>query len=118
MDRSWFRIVLTWVVLVPDLVLSYYALKNPFNNLEMTSLALNFVTTTVLFYVYMDIGTPAEAAGEESGPPRHEEVAPTSNKLAFSSLIEDMLVWTGLYFLLYNIVPATLFLHNIIAKNL
>ncbi|MFA6988598.1 MAG: hypothetical protein WC197_00880 [Candidatus Gastranaerophilaceae bacterium] len=120
MDKSWFRIILTWVVIVPDLILSYHALRNPFANVEMTSLALNFIATTVLFYVYMDLGpTPEPTEGEEgaSSSRQEEQLQPKEGcKLAFTSLIEDILVWTGLFFILYNIVPVTLYLHNIISK--
>jgi hypothetical protein len=120
MDKSWFRIILTWVVIVPDLILSYHSLRNPFVNIEIASLALNFVATTVLFYVYMDLGPAPEAEGDEdTSHSKHEEEQTQPSgccKLAFSSLIEDMLVWTGLFFILYNIVPITLYLHNIISK--
>lgn len=123
MDKfsNWFRVILTWIVLIPDLVLSYLYLRDPSHTLEILSLLLNLFSTTVLFYIYMDIykanidetteeGSKATAAKPDS--------TPTLYKLAFGSLIEDMCVWLGLFFLLYNIVPLTLFVHNIISKNI
>ena len=122
---GWFRIILTWVVIIPDLIVSYVALRNPFYTTEMMSLALNFVAATVLFYIYIDMNVESEEEGDEEEPSRRREEEPSSDKktcalykLAFGSLIEDMLVWAGLFCLLYNIVPVTLFIHNIIGKAL
>ncbi len=124
MDKrsGWFRIILTWVVIVPDLILSYISLRNPFFTTEMMALALNFVAATVLFYIYVDMfvaSNDEEYEEGEAGKSRMEEPeAPKWGlyRLTFGSLIEDMLVWSGLFFLLYNIVPVSLYVHNIIGK--
>ena len=123
MDKfsSWFRVVLTWVVIIPDLILSYLYLRDPSHGLEILSLLLNLFSTTVLFYIYMDIyKANTDETTEESNKSASPKVdqLPGLYKLAFGSLIEDMCVWLGLFFLLYNIVPVTLFIHNLISKNL
>ncbi|MDD3149741.1 MAG: hypothetical protein PHV68_02810 [Candidatus Gastranaerophilales bacterium] len=122
---SWFRVILTWVVIIPNLVLSYCALRTPYMELEMASLGLNFLATTVLFYIYMDINIQGK---DEEGI--EGAVAPTHSmdddakgelplyKMVFGSLIEDMGVWLCLFFILYNIVPLTLFVHSWVGKNI
>lgn len=121
---GWFRVILTWVVIVPDLILSYHALRNPYLSVEGTSLALNFVATTVLFYIYIDLGKGGEEYVEEEGETTKKETEEVKAPLhplytlGFGSLIEDMLVWLGLYFLLYNIVPVTLYVHNLIGTKI
>lgn len=121
---GWFRIILTWVVIIPDLVVSYVALRNPFYTMEMMSLALNFVAATVIFYIYIDMSAVSEPVEEAADSRSKSEDAGSDKKsfglykMAFGSLIEDMLVWAGLFCLLYNIVPVTLYLHNIIGKAL
>ena len=121
---SWFRVVLTWVVILPDIFLSYIYLRNPIPYYEALSLILNVFATTVLFYIYMDINKESKKCdidGEE-GKSKTDTEAKTPDifiyKLVFGSLIEDMLVWFGLFFLLYNIVPVTLYVHNLVLKNL
>ncbi len=121
---SWLRIILTWVVITPNLFLSYYYLRYPSFNTEIASLGLNFIATTVLFYIYLDIFSANTSSGEEGeGSQTKNDQSTEKNgiwlyKLTFGSLIEDMIVWLGLFFLLYNIVPVTLYVHNFVAKNL
>lgn len=115
-----FRMIITWVVIIPNLIVSYHALRNPFMSLEMLSLGLNFIATTALFYIYATITTVEDENKEAGATPinKPDENALGLYKLAFGSLIEDMLVWMGLFFLLYNIVPATLYVHNMVGKNI
>jgi len=120
---EWFRVLLTWIVIVPDLMVSYSLLRNPSYNLEIISLILNFIATTIIFYIYMDIyksNNPIESSDSErskSGTTQTSSNVGLYN-LAFGSLIEDMGVWLGLFFLLYNIIPVSLYLHNVISKSL
>lgn len=60
------------------------------------------------------------AEGEEKAkePAKTEGSRLAFYKLTFGPLIEDMLVWLGLFFLLYNILPITLYVHNTILKGL
>lgn len=118
--RSWTRIILTWVVIIPDLLLSYVYLRYPSYNLEISSLTLNFIAATVIFYVYMDIskdGFGDEGEGEKAASSQQGSISPLYN-LTFGSLIEDFLVWLGLFLLLYNIVPVTLYIHNLVGRSL
>lgn len=121
---SWFRVIITWIVILPDICLSYIYLRNPVPSFEVMSLALNFFAATVLFYIYMDINKESKkcAIDGEEGKSKTDTESPASDltlyKLVFGSLIEDMLVWFGLFFLLYNIVPITLYVHNLVLKNL
>lgn len=120
---SWFRVIITWVVITPDIFISYIYLRNPQPSYEVLSLVLNFLATTVLFYIYMDINKEGKKSAEgEEGKSKTDTEAVTSEpllyKLVFGSLVEDMLVWFGLFFLLYNIVPVTLYVHNLVLQNL
>lgn len=128
MDKlsSFLRMSLTWIVIIPNLIVSYLYLKNPSFSLEMYSLGLNFVCATVLFYIYLDIyktNENNENVNEEEDTrtkdkKESEPKSPLLYRLVFGSLIEDMLVWLGLFFIFYNIVPVTLYVHNWIGKNL
>jgi len=115
--NSWVCVLSTWVFLTADLLLSYMYLRDPNLRLEMISLAVNFVATTVIFYIYMNI---AQSAPDEEGtaPKISEEKSLSLYQLNFGALIEDMGVWLFLFFLLYNIVPLTLFVHTWVTRNL
>lgn len=120
---SWARVLITWVVLTSDLFLSYFYLRNPSIRLEILSLALNFVATTAIYYIYMNIGQDGKGEETEEGggsreSSKEEEATASLYKLNFGSLIEDMGIWLTLFFLLYNIVPLSLFVHNMVIKNL
>jgi|GEM_PF-3168921 len=121
---SWARVLITWVVLTSDLLLSYLYLRNPCAKLEMLSLSLNFVATTSIYYIYMniaqDVQEDAEDEEEESRNVSSEEKEkPVSfYRLNFGPLIEDMGVWLILFFLLYNVIPVTLYVHSWAAKNI
>jgi len=115
--NSWVSVLSTWVFLSADLVLSYLYLRDPNVRFEMLSLGMNFVTTTVIYYIYMNIahgGDEEEGGTSSSG----EEGSAALYKLNFGALIEDMGVWLCLFFLLYNIVPLSLFVHTWVTKSL
>lgn len=119
---GWIRILITWIVITSDLLLSYLYLRNPNERLEILSLVMNFVATTAIFYIYMNLimdATQGESE-EETRTVEHEENKGSIflYKLNFGSLIEDMGVWLVFFFMLYNIVPVTLFIHSIISKNI
>ena len=121
---SWFRVVITWIVILPDIFLSYAYLRNPQPSFEVLSLALNFFATTVLFYIYIDINKESQKVPSDDENKAKADFGNSGGsefflyKLVFGSLIEDMLVWFGLFFMLYNIIPITLFVHNMVLKNL
>jgi amino acid transporter len=124
MDKSsnLFRIALIWVAIVPDLILSYYSLRNPFLYVEIVSLILNFIAATILFYIYIEMGQGIvpDSGQEAEKPAANPESIPKAGLygLVFGSLIEDILVWSGLFFVLYNIVPVTLWIHRLISINI
>jgi hypothetical protein len=114
--NSWISVLSTWIFLTADLVLSYMYLRDPNLRLEMISLGVNFVTTTIIYYIYMNIAQGG--AEEEEAPKTEEEKTSGLYQLNFGPLIEDMGVWLFLFFLLYNIVPLTLFVHTWVTRNL
>ena len=121
---SWFRVVLTWIVIIPDIFVSYIYLRNPTPSLEIVSLVLNFLAATILFYIYMDISKENNKSSDKEEEKDSSKETPKGSpalalyKLTFGALIEDMIVWFSLFFLLYNILPITLYVHNIILKGL
>lgn len=129
---SWFRVIITWIVIIPDFVLSYLSLRNPFYNIEVLSLGVNFIAAIVLFYIYMDIArvpiinSDAEGETSEEGEGKTSAPATTTTggcvcplyKLTFGPLIEDILTFAGLFILLYNIVPIALWIHNTISSKI
>lgn len=119
---GWIRILITWVVITSDLLLSYLYLRTPSERLEILSLVMNFVATTAIFYIYMNILGESASEDSEEGvkTPEPEDSTGTAclYKLNFGSLIEDMGIWLILFFLLYNVVPVTLFIHSLISKNI
>ncbi|MDD3013108.1 MAG: hypothetical protein PHC34_05335 [Candidatus Gastranaerophilales bacterium] len=114
--NTWVSILSTWIFLAADLLLSYMYLRDPNFRLEWISLGLNFVTTTLIYYIYMNIAQGED--GEEGASKSSEEKSVSLYKLNFGPLIEDMGVWLILFFLLYNIVPMTLFVHVWVTKNI
>ena len=119
---GWIRILITWVVITSDLLLSYLYLRNPGERLEILSLTMNFVATTAIFYIYMNIiQDSSDEESEETSKSTSSENESESiflYKLNFGSLIEDIGVWLVLFFLLYNIVPMTLYIHTTISKSI
>jgi hypothetical protein len=119
---TWFKVLITWIVIIPDFCMSYYALRLNDPSLEIVSLVINFISTTVLFYIYVNADSgkyeeELEVETSKSSEGIQNEMSPLY-KLAFGTLIEDMSVWLILFFALYNIVPLTLMAHAWCAKGI